>query len=195
MQDAAGRVLYTANLPFESVADTEHPQPVIAVFELPAREMPHPASLVIALDAIRDPGNLGTLVRAAVAAGADGLALLPESVDAFNPKAIRASAGTVFGVAIPAFADVTMAAAACFATQPTVVVADAHADLSYDAFDWTQPVLLVVGGEARGVGTAPRTYADVSVRIPMAAGVESLNAAIAGAVLLFEAARQRRGAK
>ena len=173
MRDAAGRVLYAAGVPFASVADTEHPQPVIAVFELPAREMPRAASLVVALDAIRDPGNLGTLVRAAVAAGVDGVALLPESVDAFNPKAIRASAGTIFGAATPAFSDIATAAASCFTTQPRVVVADAHAYLRYDAFDWTQPVLLVVGSEAHGVGTGPRTYANASVRIPMAAGVES----------------------
>jgi TrmH family RNA methyltransferase len=195
MQDAAGRVLYVADAPFASVADTEHPQPVIAVFELPSRELPHPATLVVALDAIRDPGNLGTLVRAALAAGADGLAMLPESVDVWNPKAIRASAGTIFGVAAPNFPDIGSAARQCFAARPAVVVADANAALSYDAFDWTQPVLLVVGGEAQGVGIEPRTYADVSVRIPMTAGVESLNAAVAGAVLLFEAARQRRGAE
>jgi TrmH family RNA methyltransferase len=195
MRAAADRVVYAASAPFASVADTEHPQPVIAVFELPALEMPYPATLVVALDAIRDPGNLGTLVRAAVAAGADGLALLPESVDALNPKAIRASAGAIFGVSAPTFPDLATASERCFATRPAVVVADAHADTAYDAFDWTQPVLLVVGGEAHGVGAGPRTYADVAVRIPMAASIESLYAAVAGAVLLFEAARQRRRAE
>ena len=192
MRAAAGRVVYAAAAPFQSIADTEHPQPVIAIFELPVQPISRPASLVVALDAVRDPGNLGTLVRAALASGADGIALLPETVDPFNPKVIRASAGTIFGIRLSHLADVGAVGTACFVAPHTVVVADSAAELPYDAYDWTQPTLLVVGGEAHGVGEDPRTYAHISVRIPMAAGVESLNAAVAGAVLLFEAARQRR---
>jgi TrmH family RNA methyltransferase len=194
LRDAAGRVVYAASAPFLALADTDHPQPLIAVFEQPSRPIIYPASLVVALDAVRDPGNLGTLVRAALAAGVDGLALLPESVDPFNLKALRASAGTLFGAAVESFTDLG-AVAQRFAAPPIVVVADAGAPVDYDTFDWTQPTLLVVGGEAHGVSDTPRTYADVSVRIPMAAGVESLNAGVAGAVLLFEAARQRRRAE
>jgi TrmH family RNA methyltransferase len=192
---AAERVVYVSPAPFHAMADTEHPQPLLAVFDTPPRPLPHNATLVVALDAVQDPGNLGTLVRSAVAAGADGVALLPGTVDAFNPKAVRASAGTIFGVAHERFADVGAIAAACFDAPPLVIVADAHAERAHDQVDWTLPVLLVVGSEAHGVGASPRTYAHLGVHIPMAPGIESLNAAVAGAVLLFEAARQRRAAE
>lgn len=192
VRTAAERVVYAASPAFNTVAETEHPQPLIAVCAAPRRAIAAPASLVIALDGVRDPGNLGTLVRAALAAGCDGLALLPGNVDPFNGKAVRASAGAVFGLPVVQVANLDALVASCFAERPAVVVADAAAERLYDDINWTAPTLLVLGGEAAGVGNEARTYADTTVSVPMAGGVESLNAAVAGAVLLFEAARQRR---
>jgi TrmH family RNA methyltransferase len=192
LSGAAGRTLVVANLLFQSIADTEHPQPLIAVCAQPERAGSDQSSLVLALDGVRDPGNLGTLVRSAVAAGVDSLALLPGCVDPFNAKVVRASAGLVFALPIATYGSLQELVESTFQVAPRIVVADADGPTAYDAHDWTVPSVLVLGGEAEGVSRRLRTYADVCVAIPMAAGVESLNVAISGAVILFEAARQRR---
>jgi TrmH family RNA methyltransferase len=189
---AATRVLYVAGEPFDSVVDTEHPQPIAAICTMPAFEPPLHADLVLALDGIRDPGNLGTLIRTAAAAGADAVALLPECVDPFNAKTVRASAGLVFAIPVVRIANLDALITACFETRPLVAVASAGGVHAWDAVDWTQPTIVVLGGETAGVSNEVRTYADLEVTIPMATGVDSLNVAAAGAALLFEVQRQRR---
>ena len=159
---------------------------------MPDHVPPRDASLVLALDGVRDPGNLGTLVRTAAAAAADAVALLPACVDPFNPSAVRASAGLVFAIPIVRVGDLAAVAASWFVERPQIAVADAESDQRWDAVDWTQPSIVVLGGEALGASEEVRTYADMRVTIPMAAGVESLNVAAAGAALLFESVRQRR---
>ncbi len=137
-------------------------------------------------------GTSGHSSRSSAAAGADGVAILHGSVDPYNPKAVRASVGAIFALPIQSFAAVEDISDRCFLERPNVVVADSDAELSYDAVDWTQPSLLIIGGEAEGVSPEVRTYADIAVSIPMAPGVESLNAAVAGSIVAFEIARQRR---
>jgi TrmH family RNA methyltransferase len=177
---------------FAELADTEHPQALIAICDLPDAALPTDCSFVIALDAVRDPGNLGTLIRSCAAAGADGIALLPGCVDPFNPKAVRASVGAVFALPVGQFATLADVISDCFLDRPMVVTADADGEIDYDALDWSRPAIAVIGGEAEGTTDEVRTYADFAVRIPMAPGIESLNAAVAGSILAFEVARQRR---
>lgn len=187
----SARVLTVAGEAFDSFVDTEHPQPVVAIVEMPEPRLPRMATLALALDGVRDPGNLGTLLRTACAASVDVVALLPGCVDPFNPKTVRASAGLVFAIPVARFESLAAVGAACFSRPPQVVLAEAEGDLLWDQYDWAAPTLLALGGEAGGASDHVRTYADIRVRLPMAPGVESLNVAAAGAALLFECVRQR----
>jgi RNA methyltransferase, TrmH family len=192
LRERAGRVLLVEQALFHQLTDTEHPQPLVAICAMPENPLPADSSFVVALDGVRDPGNLGTLLRSSAAAGADGVALLPGSVDPWNPKAVRASVGAVFALPLQQFSSAHDIVERTFLSRPNAVVADSDGELAYDAVDWTQPSLLIIGGEAEGASHEVRTYADIVVNIPMAPGIESLNAAMAGAIIAFEVARQRR---
>jgi TrmH family RNA methyltransferase len=129
------RVLLVAGEPFDSVVDTAHPQPLAAICAMPDAILPSEATLVLALDGVRDPGNLGTLTRTAAAAGADAVALLPGCVDQFHPRTVRASAGTVFALPIVPVADVSAIVQQSFCTKPLVVLADAAGDCTGHELD------------------------------------------------------------
>lgn len=183
-------VRVVAERPFASLSDTVSPQGVLAVFSFPD---PAPAAgaipLALVLDRIRDPGNLGTLLRAAAGAGVTGVYLSAASVDPFNPKVVRAAMGAHFRVPLRALDG--EAAAELRRDVPLRVLAAADAPTAYHALDWRGPAAVIVGSEAEGVGSDVADLATARAGIPLAAGVESLNAAVAGAVVLFEAARQR----
>jgi TrmH family RNA methyltransferase len=174
---------------FAALAETLTPQGVLAILPMPAPPRPPAPSLVLVLDGVRDPGNAGALLRSAEAAGADLVIFGPGAVDPFNDKVLRAGMGAHFRlplqraddwVAIRAY----LSGLACF-------VAEAAAGIAYDQVAWRQPAALVIGGEADGPCAAARNHCQ-PVHIPMHGATESLNAAVAGAVILFEAARQRR---
>ncbi|MDQ3549028.1 MAG: RNA methyltransferase [Chloroflexota bacterium] len=192
LRGASGRVLLIDPALFQYITDTEHPQALVAICDMVDLELPVDSSFVVALDAVRDPGNLGTLIRSCAAAGADGVALLRGTVDPYNPKALRASVGSIFALPVQSFAGVDDIIRRCFLNRPLVVMADADGERAYEDVDWSAPTLLVIGGEADGTSDEARTYADIIVNIPMAPGVESLNAAVAGSIIAFEIARQRR---
>lgn len=175
---------------FDALSDVVHSQGVLAVVPMPALA-PDAARtpLVLVVDRLRDPGNLGALLRAAAGAGVTEALLTPETVDPFNPKAVRAGMGAHWRVPLGALDPER--AAALRAELPLVAVAAAGGE-DYAEVDWTGPAAIVVGSEAEGVSAATAALATRAVGIPLAAGVESLNAAVAGAVILFEAARQRR---
>lgn len=153
---------------------------------------------------MRDPGNVGTLLRAAAGAGADGVVLAPGCADPWGLKALRAGMGAqlrmpmLTGVAWPEIEALLVADLGC-----SVCVADGddaggaegafvrRSSVGYADHDWTGPSALVVGSEADGPSAEARAMATTRVSIPMANGMESLNAGVAGAVILFEASRQR----
>ena len=168
-------------------ADTETPQGVLAVVPFVENE-PGPG-LVLVVDGVRDPGNAGTLLRSAEAAGAGQVLLAPGTVDLYNPKVVRGAMGAHFRLAVAALDWPHIAQRL---EGRTVWLADAAGDVAYDAVDWTAPAALIVGGEAEGAGAQALAVATGRVSIPMAGGAESLNAAMAGTVILFEAARQWR---
>lgn len=177
---------------FDRLSDTQHSQGILAVFSLPSLPLPPNASLLIALDALQDPGNLGTILRTAAAAGVDGALLLEGTADPFNPKVVRAGMGAHFRLPILSMNWKTLANT--FQSGWQVICADAHAAQPYTAAVWDSPTILIIGSEAHGLSDQARAHAHDGVFIPMAAEVESLNSASAAAVLLFEIRRQRGNA-
>ena len=177
---------------FARLSAVETPQGILAVFPIPdlQPDTDDPAPLALVLDRVRDPGNLGTLLRAAAGAGVNAVYCSPDTVDPWNAKVVRAGMGAHFRVPIRPLDDAALTH--LHARLPRRVVASASAARPYDAVDWSAPAALVIGGEAEGVSPALRAWASEEVAIPLAGGVESLNAAVAGAVILFEAVRQRR---
>jgi TrmH family RNA methyltransferase len=179
----------------QSLSDTTTPQGVVAVVEMDdvnPSELPDSVHLALVLDQIRDPGNAGTLVRCAAAAGAGAVVFTTGSVDPYASKAARAAAGALFRVAVARSADLAGTLGELRRRGFLLVGTDADASAPYDAVDYTGPVAFVVGNEAWGIPEAHRPLLDEVVGIPMPGDAESLNAGIAGALLLFEAVRQRR---
>jgi TrmH family RNA methyltransferase len=170
------------------VSDTQQPQGIIGVFAMPEIALPQPAQRVLILDVIRDPGNLGTILRAAAASGTQAVLLSPDCVDAYNPKVLRAGMGAHFRIPL-AVLDWPEIAAYC--TGLPVYLADSVGDLRYDQVDWRADWGLIIGGEAHGAGEQAANLAQARIYIPMHTQTESLNAAMAASVILFEAQRQR----
>jgi len=173
-----------------SISDTETTQGILAVLELPNFELSNLESLnfILIPDQIRDPGNLGTLIRSAAAAGAQMVLIPPETADAFSPKVVRAGMGAHFRVAVASLGwdEIRAQIAGC-----AVFLADAASRQSCWEADFKIPLALIVGGEAEGASQSARALADRLVNIPMPGKIESLNAAVAGAILMFEVVRQR----
>lgn len=177
----------------EAMATTVHPDGVIAL--APRLELKPQAleGLGIALETLQDPGNLGTIIRTATAAGVDGLWLSADSVDLDHPKVLRASAGAWFRlnktVSFNLADDIIR-----FQQQGLQIVATVpQASLSYWQLDFTQPTLMVFGNEGGGLSPELQALADHQVQIPLQRGVESLNVGICVALMLYEAQRQRTG--
>lgn len=180
---------------FASLADTVTPQGLVAVLPLPLQQPPprdaaQPLDFALVLDGVRDPGNAGALLRSAAAAGVQCVLFGPGCVDPFNDKVLRAGMGAHFRLPVRVCSQWAQVEQA-LGPGPTRYLAQADAALPYDLVDWRGACALIVGGEAAGAGAAARAAAT-AIAIPMQSAVESLNAAVAGAVILFEAARQRR---
>ena len=198
---AETEVLQVPKEVLDSALLTETPQPVAALIEPPSwswadavvsRTKATP--LIIVLAGLQDPGNLGTILRSAEAFGATATLSLPGTVSAWNPKAVRASAGSVFRLPLletnveECFSRLREASVRIW----TTAVQGAE---PADRIDLAGPVALLIGNEGNGVPQALAELADGAVTIPCPGPVESLNAAAAASVLLYEASRQRRGAR
>ena len=179
---------------FATLTDTVTPQGILAVFPIPEVAV-DPAgggpALVLVIDGVRDPGNVGTLLRAAAGSGATRVVVTRGTADPYGPKAVRAAVGAHFRVPIQVLAIDGIGAALAV---PQRVLCDAAGETAYDRVDWKLPSAVIVGSEAHGPSPASKALATRTVAVPLLRGVESLNAAVAGAVVLFEAARQRRWA-
>ena len=177
---------------FADLTETVTPQGIAAVLPLPALAIPADADLLLILDGVSDPGNAGTLLRSAEAVGVQGVLFAPNSVDPFNGKVVRSGMGAHFRLPIRDFTTWPDLLASLPASM-VLHVADASGTQKYDEVDWTASCALIVGGEAAGPSAEARAAAT-AIYIPMQGRVESLNAAMAGTVILFEAARRRRSA-
>jgi TrmH family RNA methyltransferase len=175
-------------------SDTVHPQGVFAVVEKadpPADVLfARPDAIGIAVDGVQDPGNLGTIIRSADAAGADFVLLGKGTVDLYNPKTVRSTMGSLFHLPI-VHGDLLDLLPAARERGIRTVAAVLDAEQSCYALDYRQAVWFVVGNEAHGVSPAVRRLATDAAVIPMRGGAESLNVAMAATILLFEAMRQR----
>ncbi len=172
-----------------AAADTVHPQGVVALARWPQVEPGRPG-IVLVLDAIQDPGNLGALLRSAEAVGVAQVLCAGGTVDVYSPKVVRAAMGAHMRLAIEQ--DLSWdETGERLSIVDQVYAADAEANMPYYAADWRQPSALIVGNEARGLGEEAQAYATRLIGIPMRGRAESLNAAVAGSVILFEALRQR----
>jgi TrmH family RNA methyltransferase len=177
---------------FQSATPTEHPQGIAALVEAPqftVEAMLNGIPLVVIAAGLQDPGNLGTLVRSAEAFGATGMILLPGTVSLWNAKTLRASSGSAFRLPV-----VTLTAEDAFATvrEHAVRIFAAVARNGDSEADLRGPSALLVGNEGSGLPNDWIAQADGRITIPLSGPVESLNAAIAGSVLLYEAMRQRK---
>ncbi|MBV9286180.1 MAG: RNA methyltransferase [Acidimicrobiia bacterium] len=178
----------------ERVGDTVTPQPVaaiVAAVDVDLDAMRSKQFVVVCVD-VRDPGNLGTVLRVAEASGAGGVICCEGSVDAFSPKTVRASAGSLFHVPVVAGGEPLEVLDRMGRWGVHRMGTDAHGGSPYDTVDLTVPTALVLGNEAHGLPDHVRTRLDGIVTIPMVGRTESLNVSMAAAVLCFERARQQR---
>ena len=166
----------------------ETPPGVLTALSIPTNLLPEKISLLLILDGISNPGNLGTIMRTAFAAGVEGVLLAPGCVDAFNPKAIRGGMGAQLRLPI---LRTDWTEISNLSRNVRVWLASSLGTIGHTEVNWKLPSALIIGSEARGHGDSARALSSNQLYIPMAPGVESLNAAVATGIILFEAARQR----
>jgi TrmH family RNA methyltransferase len=173
-----------------AIATTVNPDGVIATAQRSENNQVPFTGLVLAVETLQDPGNLGTIIRTAAAAGASGLWLSDDSVDIDNPKVLRASAGQWFRLNKAVSHDLKATVEKCQRAGMQVISTLPTANLTYWQVDWCQPSLILLGNEGAGLSDDLAAMADTHVKIPLKPEVESLNVAISAALLLYEAQRQ-----
>lgn len=187
-RDASIQPTLVSDKVMRAMATTTSPQSVLAVVPWPTLPWPERPTLLLILDKLRDPGNLGSALRTAEAAGAEGVLLTPGTVDAYNPKVVRGGMGAHFRLSIRTGCWSEIAAA----TQGLQVwMAEVRGGVPYYDVDWSPPSAIIIGNEAHGASKKAQELARSRVCIPMPGQAQSLNAAVAAGVILFEAARQR----
>jgi RNA methyltransferase, TrmH family len=175
-----------------AITETVNPQGIVAIAQMAQIAPPEDPRLILVLDQLRDPGNVGTLLRSAAAAGVDWVLFAPETVDPYNDKVLRSAMGAHFRLPVQICA--TWHEVSHLLEGRAIYAADAGGALTYDQVSWTEAAAMIVGGEASGPSDEARRLAT-PISIPMQRSIESLNAAVAGSIILFEAARQRRIAR
>ena len=181
---------------FDYVSDTRTPQGVLCVVrqmeytlpEVSGGELPH----VLVIDHLQDPGNLGTIFRAAEGAGVTGIVMDRECVDIYNPKTIRSTMGSIYRMPFCCVKSLPEAVGELKERGIWTYAAHLEGQCDYDKEDYRRPCAFLIGNEGNGLTKEVADLADKYIRIPMKGQVESLNAAVAASVLMFEAARQRR---
>lgn len=210
LQSIPCRGAHVSKQVMDAIAETESPQGVAAIISRPhyglADVLADDSGLIIIADQLQDPGNIGALIRTAEAGGATGLVTTRYTVDPFNHKSLRASMGAAFRLPIATDAGPEAIATLCKERGIKIVAARppspkgkpliedaalADSVMIYTEVDFTEPLAVALGSEADGVSEGLAALAEVFIKIPMAGGVESLNVAAAGAILIYETARQR----
>lgn len=180
-----------------ALSERDTPQGLVAAFatpetELQALEPPH-LGLIVVLDRLQDPGNVGTLIRTADAAGAGAVILIGPCVDPFDPKTVRGSMGSLFNLPLARTADVTGLFEWMENNDVQAVGADAHQGRAWDTELWQGNLALVLGNEARGLSADVRPHIEHWARLPIVGKAESLNVAVAGGILMYAWLREQQG--
>ncbi len=170
------------------ISDTKRTPGILVVFQIPKPPIPNQAERVLILDAVREPGNMGTVLRSAAAAGVDIAILAPGCVDPYSSKVLRAGMGVHFRLPV---AEAKWQEIRAYCAGLRVYSAEARGEAIYTEVDWGWPWALVVGNEAHGISSEAQRISRSSVSVPMSHEAESLNVASAATVILFEAKRQR----
>jgi len=195
LEETGAEVIDVAGHVLASLSDTETPQGILAVMPFPTFAVPGVLDFVVIADTLRDPGNLGTILRTAAAAGAQAVVLSPATADPYSPKVVRAGMGAHFR--LPLFlsqdwAELRSTIQQLGGEQPLrVCTASALGNTNLWEYDFRQPVAIMVSNEAVGTSLEGIKLTNDWVGIPMPGNVESLNAAIAAGILMFEVVRQR----
>ena len=180
---------------FAKMSDTKTPQGVLCLVKWLQYTLEDllaaSKGVFVVLEDLQDPGNLGTIIRTGEGAGISGVIMTRETVDIFNPKTIRATMGSIYRVPFVYVEDIAEAIGALKAAGIAVYAAHLKGQKFYDAFDYTKGSAFLIGNEGNGLKEQTANMADTYVKIPMAGQVESLNAAIATTLFMYEAARQR----
>jgi len=181
----------------EKLADTETPQGIVAVvkkkkFTL-SRDFLKKSSLLLGLDNIRDPGNLGAMIRTADAAGADGVLLSKECVELYNPKVVRSTMGSIFHLPAIEGLELEVIIPQMKSSGFKIFVSDVHQGKDYNRVSYLEKTCLIIGSEAFGISEQILNLADERVRIPIFGKAESLNASVAAGILLYEIGRNKKG--
>ena len=177
---------------FERLAPSRHPGGVLAIVERPAAlDVPRwsPRGLALLAAGVQDPGNLGTIMRAAEAFGVEAMLVTPDTASPANPKVVRASSGSVLRLPVGLVDNVVATIRRLRESGVTIAAADAHRGMPLRGAQLPRPALLVLGGEAAGVPASLDPLVDLRLRIPLAEPVESLNVAVSSAIILYEVTR------
>lgn len=192
-----GVCVYVTDELLKKMAATETPQGILAVCRMPAFPLEAVIAknppLILILERLQDPGNLGTIIRAAEGAGVSGILLTADCADPYQPKVVRSTMGSIFRVPHSVISDAAAAAALLKRAGVTVYAAAIDGVCRYDdpELDYRRPSAFLIGNEGNGLSEAAIKSADLSIYIPMQGKLESLNAGIAAGVLMFEAAKHR----
>lgn len=180
---------------FDKIALTENPRPVAAIINYPAVVPgfiePGSSCLAVVLDRVRDPGNMGSIIRTAAAAGVDRLFYTTGCVDPFNPKVLRSSAGNIFHLQLEAVREIVPLIENLKKKGFQVISTSADARESHWLAAYRFPAVLIVGNETEGVAKDLLALSDITVAVPLCGAVESLNVSAAFAVVLYEIIRNR----
>lgn len=176
-----------------ALSETETSQGILAVVPQPKGGLPEMVDLVLIPDQVRDPGNLGTILRTAAAAGVRVVFIPPGTVDPFSPKVVRAAMGAHFHLTIQQhpWAEIIQICREQFSSPLTLLLAESGTATSIWETDLAKPLALVLGGEAEGASEEARSSIAQVIQIPMPGKTESLNVSVAGGIILFEVLRQR----
>ena len=181
---------------FQRMSDTKTPQGILAVVKMPEYTMEEILAvedpLLVLLEDIQDPGNVGTMMRTSEGAGVNGVVMTRETVDLFNPKTVRSTMGSIFRVPFLYVDDMIQTIRLLHEKKIRTYAAHLKGEKFYDELSYTSGCAFVIGNEGNGLKKETADAADTYLKIPMQGRLESLNAAVATALLVYEAARQRR---
>ena len=190
---AINPIIFKENL-FNACADTVTPSGVMAIVKIKDYTLKDilacPKKFILIACNLQDPGNMGTLIRTANATSASGVIVSPDSVDIWSPKVVRSAAGSLFNLPV-AICDIQLAAKELKAANIQLIATDLSATITPYEADFKRSLALMIGNESQGLSQDMLALADIKVKLPMSAQVESLNASVASGVLMYEVLRQR----